>query len=257
MNAISLLCSGMIGPFHTANIPGAGNASGSAIPDAVSGGTAAGIAAAGMRKSPEAEPLGSTAPEASAPANTDRYTPEEKPDEIGRYWPGADENGRPVIFRDGPRQSPVSAALPKEQPGPDAPGYAGGASRPDRLEEDITGSAGEGAPCSGKDPLDSGKDTLSRREDSPSPADGAVHPNRPEKAAGEAEEKRCTVNTDRVDREIEKLKEEQQELKRRLRGETDAAKAETAQRRLEQVERELSQKDNDAYRRQNSSVTYF
>lgn len=70
-------------------------------------------------------------------------------------------------------------------------------------------------------------------------------------------ERRCTVNTDRVDREIERLRQEQQELERQLRSETDDAKRESTQQRLEQVERELSQKDNDAYRRQNAVYTYF
>ena len=44
---------------------------------------------------------------------------------------------------------------------------------------------------------------------------------------------KCVTNTDKVDREIKKLKE----------------------KKLTQVENELSQKDNDTYRRQNASVS--
>ena len=62
-------------------------------------------------------------------------------------------------------------------------------------------------------------------------------------------------NTDKVDREIEKLKKKQQELERRLNTETDEAKIEDLERQLAQVERELKQKDNDTYRRQHTTVT--
>ena len=62
-------------------------------------------------------------------------------------------------------------------------------------------------------------------------------------------------DTDKVDREIEKLKKKQQELERRLNTETDEAKIEDLERQLAQVERELKQKDNDTYRRQHTTVT--
>ena len=61
-------------------------------------------------------------------------------------------------------------------------------------------------------------------------------------------------NTDKVDREIEKLKKKQQELEQRLNTETDEAKIEDLERQLAQVERELKQKDNDTYRRQHTAV---
>ena len=61
-------------------------------------------------------------------------------------------------------------------------------------------------------------------------------------------------NTDKVDREIEKLKKKQQELEQRLGTETDEAKIKELERQLSQVEQELRQKDNDAYRRQHATV---
>lgn len=61
-------------------------------------------------------------------------------------------------------------------------------------------------------------------------------------------------NSDRVDREIEKLKKKQQELEQRLNTETDEAKRKDLERQLAQVERELKQKDNDTYRRQHTTV---
>ena len=62
-------------------------------------------------------------------------------------------------------------------------------------------------------------------------------------------------NTDKVDREIEKLKKKQQELEQRLNTETDAAKIKALERQLAQVEQELKQKDNDTYRKQNATYT--
>ena len=62
-------------------------------------------------------------------------------------------------------------------------------------------------------------------------------------------------NTDKVDREIEKLKKKRQELEQRLDTETDEAKIEDLERQLAQVERELRQKDNDAYRKRNAVFT--
>ena len=62
-------------------------------------------------------------------------------------------------------------------------------------------------------------------------------------------------NTDKVDREIEKLKKKQQELEQRLNTETDEAKIKDLERQLSQVEQELKQKDNDTYRKQNATYT--
>ena len=62
-------------------------------------------------------------------------------------------------------------------------------------------------------------------------------------------------NTDKVDREIEKLKKQQQELKQRLNSETDEAKITDLEHQLAQVEQELKQKDSDTYRKQNATYT--
>ena len=62
-------------------------------------------------------------------------------------------------------------------------------------------------------------------------------------------------NTDKVDREIEKLKKKQQELEQRLNSETDEAKIKDLEHQLAQVEQELKQKDSDTYRRQNAAYT--
>ena len=67
---------------------------------------------------------------------------------------------------------------------------------------------------------------------------------------------RCTGSTDKVDREIEKLKREKQELEQRLNTETDEARIKDLKTKLAQVERELRQKDNDTYRRQHASYTF-
>ena len=88
-------------------------------------------------------------------------------------------------------------------------------------------------------------------EEEPGPADQAGKG--PEKK--EEKEERWECNTDKVDREIEKLRKKQQELEQRLSTETDEAKIKDLERQLAQVERELTQKDNDAYRRQHSSLT--
>ena len=61
-------------------------------------------------------------------------------------------------------------------------------------------------------------------------------------------------NSDKVDREIEKLKKKQQELEQRRNTETDEAKIKDLERQLAQVDRELMQKDNDTYRRQHTTV---
>lgn len=86
----------------------------------------------------------------------------------------------------------------------------------------------------------------------------------PEETAGSPKEqepekatKRCTVNTDRVDREIEKLKRQKAELEKRLRASADKAQTEKLRTKFDQIERELAQKDNDAYRRQHAEYASF
>ncbi len=71
----------------------------------------------------------------------------------------------------------------------------------------------------------------------------------PEKKVSDKKAESCTGSTDKVDREIEKLKKKQEELERQINSETDDAKIKELERKLAQVESELRQKDNDAYRR--------
>jgi len=59
---------------------------------------------------------------------------------------------------------------------------------------------------------------------------------------------KCTGNTDKVDREIERLKKKAEQLEMQLRS-ADGGKAEEISRKLKQVESELARKDNDTYRR--------
>ena len=63
---------------------------------------------------------------------------------------------------------------------------------------------------------------------------------------------RCTGDTGKVDREIEKLKRKRAELERRLNTERDEARRAELEQQLAQVEAELRQKDNDGYRRRNT-----
>ncbi len=78
-------------------------------------------------------------------------------------------------------------------------------------------------------------------------ADGS-HPGKPAKE--------CTANTDKVDREIRKLKEEKKRLEQQLKAASgDEKKARELEHKLAQVESELSQKDNDAYRRQHTAFS--
>jgi len=95
-------------------------------------------------------------------------------------------------------------------------------------------------------------------EDEKKPEDAAPGKEAPEKAAppgGERGAERCTCNTDKVDRELEKLRKKRAELEKQLASETDGAKAGELERKLSQAENELRQKDNDAYRRRRAVFT--
>ena len=68
----------------------------------------------------------------------------------------------------------------------------------------------------------------------------------------------CICNTDKVDREIEKLKEKKRELEQQIRSATGnkvEKKIQELEKKLAQVEQELSQKDNDTYRKQHSEFS--
>lgn len=69
-------------------------------------------------------------------------------------------------------------------------------------------------------------------------------------------ESKCTANTDRVDREIKKLKKEKRRIEQELNSNrSDEDKCRELEQQLSQVESELSMKDNDAYRKQNAAYT--
>ena len=66
----------------------------------------------------------------------------------------------------------------------------------------------------------------------------------------------CVGNTDKVDREIEKLKEKKRELEQQIQSASgDERKIQELEKKLTQVEQELSQKDNDTYRKQHSEFS--
>lgn len=66
---------------------------------------------------------------------------------------------------------------------------------------------------------------------------------------------KTTVNTDAVDREIEKIKQSFRETKQRLAAASDPREKELLENKLSQLEAELKQKDNDTYRRQHMQIT--
>ena len=106
-------------------------------------------------------------------------------------------------------------------------------------------------------------DDRSRAEDAPKQPEGTPEAEEPDPAGQGAKgpegkkDKGETweCNTDKVDREIEKLKKKQQELEQRLNSETDEAKIKDLEHQLAQVEQELKQKDSDTYRKQNATYT--
>lgn len=65
---------------------------------------------------------------------------------------------------------------------------------------------------------------------------------------------KCTVNTDKVDREIETLRKKVQQLEQQVRSASGDEKK-VKELALAQAKSELSQKANDTYRRQHSSVS--
>ncbi len=66
----------------------------------------------------------------------------------------------------------------------------------------------------------------------------------------------CSANTDKVDREIKKLKEKKQQLEQQIKAASgDEEKVKVLEKKLAQIESELSRKDNDTYRRQNAVIS--
>lgn len=102
-------------------------------------------------------------------------------------------------------------------------------------------------------------DDPERAEDAPDASDAFDRDKSaegPEKSGSDKNGQSCTCNTDKVDREIEKLKKQKQELEQQINMETEESKIEDLKAKLAQIEKELSQKDNDTYRRQHATYTY-
>ena len=67
---------------------------------------------------------------------------------------------------------------------------------------------------------------------------------------------KCVGNTDKVDREIKKLKEKKQQLEQQIQSASgDERKIRELEKKLAQVENELRQKDNDTYRKQHAEFS--
>ncbi|MDE7324630.1 MAG: hypothetical protein K2N73_18315 [Lachnospiraceae bacterium] len=100
-------------------------------------------------------------------------------------------------------------------------------------------------PADAKEPSDKKTDNA---EDSDTPK---VKADEPKKV-----EEKCTGDTGKVDREIEKLKEKKKQLEQQIQSAAgDEKKVQELERKLAQVENELSQKDNETYRRNNTIFT--
>ena len=66
---------------------------------------------------------------------------------------------------------------------------------------------------------------------------------------------KTTGNTDKVDREIEKLKQTQAQLQQKIAAAKEPTDKEALETQLALVEAELKLKDNDTYRRQHMEIT--
>ena len=100
-----------------------------------------------------------------------------------------------------------------------------------------------------------GREALKAKEDRSREGKNGKDPKVSGNSQGEPEEK-CVANTDKVDREIKKLKEKKRQLEQQIQSASgDEKKIRELEKKLAQVENELSQKDNDTYRRQNASVS--
>lgn len=93
--------------------------------------------------------------------------------------------------------------------------------------------------------------------DDPEKAGGADKKRRPKEETGSPgkDAEKCVTNTDKVDREIKKLKARKQQLERQIKAASkEEEKVKELEKKLSQVEGELSRKDNDTYRRQYAEI---
>lgn len=80
-------------------------------------------------------------------------------------------------------------------------------------------------------------------------------PEKKEAPSGKEGPEKCIGNTDKVDREIEKLKQKRNELEKQLGGAEEGTEEwKRIRKQLEQVEAELKRKDTDSYRRQHTKI---
>lgn len=94
-------------------------------------------------------------------------------------------------------------------------------------------------------------DDLKKTDNADANEQSKVKSDSPEKS-----EEKCTGSTDKVDREIRKLKEKKKQLEQQIQSAAgDEKKVKELEGKLAQVESELSQKDNDTYRRQHAEFS--
>lgn len=165
----------------------------------------------------------------------DEYVHEEEPVSAGVYRSAKDEDGNSVIIFNDPARKTADHSDQTTGTKEAAPGQA--------ESEKISPDQGktEEVPQNPGNP-----EKVPQESEEPKAA--------PDKG-GDGKEK-CTVNTDKVDEEIRKLKQKQRDLEQQIaRSEDDPDKQKELEQQLMQVERELRMKDTDSYRRQHSKVT--
>ncbi len=67
--------------------------------------------------------------------------------------------------------------------------------------------------------------------------------------------KKCIANTNRVDKEIQKLKEKKKQIKNELHSNIPIERRKELEQRLRRITQELQQKDNDFYRQQHANFS--
>lgn len=189
-------------------------------------------AMAGVREASEALDAERGIPQETARAQTAAQFGHTEKESAGRYWVDQQDGAPKVRF-----ERPTTAASARQPDTADP--------RAMSLKEAENQNAAQGA------------DHVEPR--TPSDAELPSGASAPHRESGEgsdppedAEEKKAsttTVNTDDVDREIERLRHKAQELEQASRAAQGEEEKESARRALADAERELAMKDNDAYRR--------
>ena len=151
----------------------------------------------------------------------------------GVYRPETDTNGQLKIVFDKPDSPEIG-----EQSDPVQGKDNGGSSKVAPEQTEDNGNSQKVAPDQSKD------DENLKEKDGPEKSDDKNHG------------PWCTVNTDKVDAEIKKLKEEKQQIEQQIKRTDDENKCKELKKQLSQIESELSAKDNDAYRKQHAAYTY-